>query len=78
MPLYTVLGMSVCFALNFSAPALSTVRRRLFDLKSGEGLENEKQLLIMLVFSTFMGGAFGLISGLLDVEDATAGGLRIA
>merc|ERR1712146_412988 len=50
-----------------------------FDLKSGEGLvENEKQLLIMLVFSTFMGGAFGLIFGLLDVEDATAGGLRTA
>lgn len=80
VPLYTVLGMAVCFALVFSSiDLLNWCLGACCGSRSGEGLvENGKQVLLVLTMSTLMGASFGLIFGLLDVEDYAGMALRDA
>lgn len=80
VPLYTVLGMAVCFALVFSSiDLLNWCLGACCGSRSGEGLvENGKQVLLVLSMSTLMGAAFGLVFGMLDVEDYQGMELRDA
>lgn len=80
VPLYTILGMAVCFALVFSSiDLLNWCLGSCCGSSSGEGLvENGKQVLLVLSMSTLMGASFGLIFGLLDVEDYQGMALRTA
>lgn len=80
VPLYTVLGMAVCFALMFSSiDILNWCLGACCRSESGQGLvENPKQVLLVLGMSTLMGACFGLIFGLVDVEDARGPALRDA
>ena len=80
VPLYAILGMAVCFALVFSSiDLLNWCLGACCGTSSGGGLvENGKQVLLVLSMSTLMGASFGLIFGMLDVEDFVGLQLRDA
>jgi hypothetical protein len=80
VPLYAVLGMAVCFALVFSSiDLLNWCLGACCNAGSGGGLvENGRQVLLVLSMSTLMGASFGLIFGMLDVEDFNGLDLRDA
>jgi len=80
VPLYAVLGMAVCFALVFSSiDLLNWCLGACCSSEPGGGLvENGPQVLLVLSMSTLMGASFGLIFGMLDVEDFVGMNLRDA
>ena len=72
--------MAVCFALVFSSlDLLNWCLGACCNTASGGGLvENGKQVVLVLSMSTLMGACFGLIFGMLDVEDFVGLELRDA
>ncbi|CAG9317561.1 unnamed protein product [Blepharisma stoltei] len=79
IPLYAILGISVSFALTFAIVDLMNYFSSYFSGYSGKVIvENPQQISAILVLSSIMGVIFGLIFGILDVEDQTAYQLRIA
>eukprot|EP00472_Partenskyella_glossopodia_P005587 CAMPEP_0197527090 /NCGR_PEP_ID=MMETSP1318-20131121/20297_1 /TAXON_ID=552666 /ORGANISM="Partenskyella glossopodia, Strain RCC365" /LENGTH=248 /DNA_ID=CAMNT_0043081559 /DNA_START=6 /DNA_END=752 /DNA_ORIENTATION=+ len=78
VPLYTILGIAVTFALLFSIVDLVNF---CYGASSGPGkalVESEQQVLLIVATACVLGFFFGLVFGLLDVEDADFAHLRQA
>ena len=71
IPLYGILGTSVCFALTFAIVDLVNYVSGYFSYTEKAYIENPRQILSVLVLSSVTGFVFGFIFGLLDVEDAS-------
>merc|ERR1712008_337041 len=79
VPLYTILGTSVAFALTFSVVDL--VNYVLGFLQSSVAkpfVESAAQVYMVLATALVMGGIFGLIFGVMDVEDEVSYQIRLA
>ena len=86
VPLYTIVGMSVCFAFTYSL--LDVVNAMYGHFSDGapnsEGtttssmIGSEDQVHLILLTSIVMGACFGMIFGLMDVEDQRGLQLRDA
>ena len=86
VPLYTIVGMSVCFAFTYSL--LDVVNAMYAHFSDGapnsEGtttssmIGSEDQVHLILLTSLVMGACFGMIFGLMDVEDQRGLQLRDA
>mmetsp|Transcript_4856 Transcript_4856/g.9622 ORF Transcript_4856/g.9622 Transcript_4856/m.9622 type:complete len:234 (-) Transcript_4856:105-806(-) len=74
LPMYTLLGTALCFALTFSL--LDLINNSLCTGMGGaeallgmQAIQSSKQVYVVLFSSVFMGGLFGSSFGLIDVED---------
>uniref|UniRef100_A0A7S2XBQ2 Transmembrane protein n=1 Tax=Lotharella oceanica TaxID=641309 RepID=A0A7S2XBQ2_9EUKA len=77
VPLYSILGIAVTFALLFSIIDLVNYCYGSFSSVPGKALvETEMQVLLIVATATILGFLFGLVFGLLDVEDADYVNLR--
>jgi len=74
IPLYSILGISVCFALLFSVIDLinycTSICCRAFQNKPL--VETENQVYLVVFTAVLMGSLFGFVFGLLDVENQNA------
>ncbi|GAW83531.1 hypothetical protein, conserved [Plasmodium gonderi] len=79
VPIYCVLGISISFALTFS---LIDLINYLIGFIQGSItrplIESVAQVYLILLFTITMGGIFGFIFGLLDVEDESSHHIRLA
>jgi hypothetical protein len=79
VPLYTILGVSVSFALTFSLVDLCNYVAGFMQVSVAKPLvESNEQVYLILVVSLIMGGIFGLIFGAMDVEDEVSFQIRLA
>eukprot|EP00466_Bigelowiella_natans_P017008 jgi/Bigna1/146993/aug1.126_g21701 len=79
VPLYSILGIAVTFALLFSIIDLVNYCYGSFGATPGKALvETEEQVLLIVATATVLGFLFGLVFGLLDVEDQPYNKLREA
>jgi len=79
VPLYTLLGISVAFALVFSLVDLLNYLTGLFQPQVAKTLvESKQQVYLVLTITLLMGGIFGFIFGVLDVEDELGYHMRLA
>uniref|UniRef100_A0A0G4HTE9 Uncharacterized protein n=1 Tax=Chromera velia CCMP2878 TaxID=1169474 RepID=A0A0G4HTE9_9ALVE len=79
VPLYTLLGVSVSFALVFSVVDLVNFVLGFAQSPLAKPLvESKAQVYLVLLFALLMGGIFGFIFGLMDVEDAVEYQIRLA
>jgi len=75
LPMYTLLGTSLSFALTFSLLDLINSSTLCSGLSGAEALlgmqavQSSRQVYVVLFTSVFMGGLFGSSFGLIDVED---------
>lgn len=77
VPLYLMLGISVCFAFTFSAMDLLNWAVGLCGTREGRSLvESPLQVYLVLGTAVVLGAVFGFIFGLMDVEDARGPELR--
>jgi hypothetical protein len=78
IPLYSILGIAVTFALLFSIIDLINYCCGLCQSENSKPLvETEIQVYLVVTTAVIMGFTFGLIFGLLDVEDAKLSELRV-
>ncbi|KNG75028.1 hypothetical protein PFMG_01092 [Plasmodium falciparum IGH-CR14] len=79
LPIYCILGISISFALTFS---LIDLINYLIGFIQGSItrplIESVAQVYMILLFTITMGGIFGFIFGLLDVEDESSHHIRLA
>lgn len=79
VPIYCILGISIAFALTFS---LIDLINYLISFIQGSItrplIESKAQVYLILLFTITMGGIFGFIFGLLDVEDEPSHHIRLA
>ncbi|CDI78101.1 hypothetical protein, conserved [Eimeria acervulina] len=79
VPLYTVLGVSVAFALTFSLVDVVNYLFSFFQSSVAKPLvESREQAYMVLFFTLVMGGVFGFIFGLMDVEDEMQYQIKLA
>jgi len=79
VPLYSILGVAVCFALLFSIIDLINYCCGLCQHQESKPLvETETQVYLVVTAAVVMGFIFGMVFGLLDVEDADMGHLKVA
>jgi len=80
VPLYSMLGVSVCFALLFSVIDLINYCSGVCcqSPNSRPIVETETQVYLVVGTAVLMGFVFGLVFGLLDVEDEQISHLRMA
>lgn len=79
VPLYMVLGISVSFALTFSLVDLVNYLMGFFQASVARPLvESKAQINLVLCVAMAMGGLFGLIFGVMDVEDEVSYHIRLA
>jgi hypothetical protein len=79
VPLYSLLGMSVCFAFTFSfMDLLNWLVGACQNSDSVALVESKEQVHLVLGTSIVMGFIFGLIFGIMDVEDKHGWALRNA
>jgi hypothetical protein len=72
IPVYMILGISVSFALTFALVDLLNYMGGFFQLSFARPIiESPSQVFLVLASSLTMGGLFGFIFGLMDVEDQT-------
>lgn len=76
VPMFTVVGTSVCFAFVFSL--LDLVNFTMVYLRSRALIENQTQIYLVLFSSCIMGAIYGFIFGMMDVEDQRGLELRDA
>jgi len=77
VPLYAIVGMSVCFAFTFSFLDMINLMIGMCNNEEVKALvESRQQVNLILGSSMAMGAAFGLIFGLMDVEDKRGLALR--
>merc|ERR1719476_729468 len=79
VPLYTILGTSVAFALTFSVIDLVNYILGFLQVSIAKPfVESASQVYMVLVTSLIMGALFGLIFGVMDVEDEVSYQIRLA
>lgn len=79
VPIYTILGVSVAFALTFSLVDVVNFMFSFFQSSVSKPLvESKEQAYMVLFFTLIMGGVFGFIFGLLDVEDELQYHIKLA
>ncbi|CEL92515.1 unnamed protein product [Vitrella brassicaformis CCMP3155] len=79
VPLYTILGVSVAFALTFSVVDLINYFLGFLQPNGAKPLvESKSQVMLVLSIALVMGGLFGFIFGVMDVEDEVAYQIRLA
>lgn len=78
IPMYTLLGIATSFAVLFSLVDLINYITDVFSLLSTPLVDSEKQVYLVVFTAVFMGFAFGLTFGLLDVEDESMARLSVA
>lgn len=79
IPLYTILGTSISFALTFSLVDLANYAIGFFQQQNAKNLvESRQQIYVILCTTMLMGAVFGTIFGIMDVEDASRYQLRLA
>lgn len=86
VPLYTIVGMSVCFAFTFSLLDVINVMTVHCNggAPNGDGttsssiIGSQDQVHLILLTSIVMGACFGMVFGLMDVEDQRGLQLRDA
>jgi len=79
VPLYTILGSSVCFAMTFAIVDLVNYVVGLFQASIAKPIvESFNQVLLLLCASLAMGTAFGFTFGVLDVASEDELHMRIA
>ena len=79
VPLYTILGVSVSFALTFSLVDLCNYVAGFLQVSVAKPVvESNEQVSLILIVSLIMGGIFGLVFGVMDVEDEVSFQIRLA
>merc|ERR1719215_656107 len=79
VPLYMILGTSVAFALTFSVVDLVNYIRGFLQVSVAKPfVESASQVYMVLATALIMGGLFGLIFGVMDVEDEVSYQIRLA
>mmetsp|Transcript_26303 Transcript_26303/g.46580 ORF Transcript_26303/g.46580 Transcript_26303/m.46580 type:complete len:233 (-) Transcript_26303:50-748(-) len=79
VPLYTILGTAVAFALTFSVVDLVNYVLGFLQVSVAKPfVESAAQVYMVLACSLVMGGLFGLIFGVMDVEDEVSYQIRLA
>ncbi|EPR60616.1 putative membrane protein [Toxoplasma gondii RUB] len=79
VPLYTLLGIAVAFALTFSLVDMVNYLLGFFQSSVAKPLvESKEQVNLVLFTALLMGGLFGFIFGVLDVEDEVQYHVRLA
>merc|ERR1719188_757874 len=79
VPLYTVLGSSVCFAMTFAIVDVLNYAIGFFQTAVAKPIvESVHQVGLVLVVSVMMGFVFGFTFGVLDVADEEVYHLRVA
>jgi len=79
VPLYTILGVSVAFALTFSVVDLINYVLGFLQVSIAKPLvESTSQVYAVLMVALVMGGIFGFIFGVMDVEDEVSYQIRLA
>eukprot|EP00928_Gymnodinium_smaydae_P022090 TRINITY_DN18661_c1_g2_i1.p1 TRINITY_DN18661_c1_g2~~TRINITY_DN18661_c1_g2_i1.p1 ORF type:complete len:233 (-),score=56.13 TRINITY_DN18661_c1_g2_i1:104-802(-) len=79
VPLYVILGTSVAFALTFSLVDLVNYVLGFLQVSVAKPfVESASQIYMVLATALVMGGVFGLIFGLMDVEDEMSYQIRLA
>lgn len=72
VPMYVSLGVSLCFSISFTCVDLLNAYydRHSYDLRSRALVQTPQQVAVVLAGAVANGAAFGLMFGLMDVEDA--------
>ena len=79
IPMYSVLGVAVCFALAFSLiDLLNYVTSLCQDFSSQGFISTPLQFYIVTGAAVLMGFFFGFIFGLMDIEDSSRYQIRLA
>ena len=79
VPLYAILGIAVSFALTFALVDVLNYLGGFLQISYARPLvESPNQVFLVLSVSLAMGAFFGLIFGLMDVEDAPAYTIQLA
>lgn len=79
VPLYAILGTSVAFALTFSVVDLVNYVLGFLQVSIAKPfVESASQVYLVLTVALVMGGLFGLIFGIMDVEDEVSYQIRLA
>merc|ERR1712060_51710 len=79
VPLYMILGTSVAFALTFSVVDLVNYVLGFLQVSIAKPfVESASQVYMVLTTSLIMGAVFGLIFGVMDVEDEVSYQIRLA
>merc|ERR1712045_651372 len=79
VPLYMILGTSVAFALTFSVVDLVNYILGFLQVSVAKPfVESAAQVYMVLITALIMGGLFGLIFGVMDVEDEVSYQIRLA
>eukprot|EP00933_Yihiella_yeosuensis_P005778 TRINITY_DN110366_c0_g1_i1.p1 TRINITY_DN110366_c0_g1~~TRINITY_DN110366_c0_g1_i1.p1 ORF type:complete len:242 (+),score=37.62 TRINITY_DN110366_c0_g1_i1:96-821(+) len=79
VPLYALLGTSVAFALTFSVVDLVNYILGFLQVSVAKPfVESASQVYMVLACALVMGGLFGLIFGVMDVEDELSYQIRLA
>lgn len=77
--IYSILGISVSFTLSFTLVDVLNVVVGLFQSSAAKPLVQSLSQIRLVVFMTIlMGGAFGTIFGLMDVEDSLESSIQFA
>ncbi|KAF8821842.1 putative membrane protein [Cardiosporidium cionae] len=79
IPIYSLLGVSIAFALTFSIVDMMNYLVGLFHVSLSKSLvESKSQVYLVLCIALTMGGIFGFIFGVMDVEDANTYQIKLA
>ena len=79
VPLYTVLGISVSFALTFALVDVLNYTIGFMQISFARPIiESPSQVFLVLASSLIMGGVFGLIFGMMDIEDKAEYTIKLA
>lgn len=79
VPLYTILGVSVSFALTFALVDLLNYTVGFMQVSFARPIvESPSQVFLVLSTSLVMGAVFGLIFGLMDIEDQAQYTIKLA
>ncbi|GBE62182.1 conserved Plasmodium membrane [Babesia ovata] len=77
--IYTLLGISVSFALTFTIVDLVNYFISMFETSIARPLvESKSQVLVILVIACTMGGVFGFMFGFMSVEDEAEYHIKLA
>ncbi|ORM40257.1 uncharacterized protein BXIN_1916 [Babesia sp. Xinjiang] len=77
--IYTLLGVSISFALTFTIVDLVNYFMSMFETSVARPLvESKSQVLVILVITCSMGGVFGFLFGFMNIEDEAEYHIKLA